>query len=68
MKRLRLFFYELNYKSHLAIRFLHDHLYSKDGLYKKYSDRGYVRAIRHAILCAFFLSVFVFFVLELNKI
>ncbi len=63
-KRLHSLLLELFYAPHIAVRYLHDHLYHKSRGYKKYHDRPSTETVHRAALAGFLASFLIFNVLQ----
>ncbi|HBG82008.1 TPA: hypothetical protein DDW69_04200 [candidate division CPR2 bacterium] len=57
---LRVFFLVFAYKGHLRIRSVHDHLFSKGGTYRRWSENPYSDSVHKAVLLAYLLSLIIF--------
>lgn len=53
-------FFEFLYRFHIKIRYLHDKVYAKGGLYKRYTDNPESYFIHRAVFIAYVLSLFLY--------
>ncbi len=65
IKRVRVLVLELTYLPHLLLRFLHDYLYHKAKVYRKYSDHPASEVVHRAALGGFLVSVIISMSLQL---
>lgn len=62
LPKLQIFLFENLYRFHVNVRYIHDKVYSKGGLYKRYTDNPESYFIHRAVFVAYIASLSLYYV------